>query len=367
MEGVSGSGARSMRYQRGVIIAAPVLLAAEKPPAEPPKPNCYEDGTTLCAWVWNQTKIDWLAKLSSWDGVSTVLTIVMIAIGAVITRWLVHRAISRVTEGAGDGKVPTILRPLRERAPEALAQATGLLSERRRQRARTIGSVLRSITSVVIFGVAVMLMLDQVGINLAPLLASAGIVGVALGFGAQNLVRDFLSGIFMMLEDQYGVGDIVDLGDASGTVEAVGLRITTVRDAHGVVWYVRNGEVIRVGNKSQGWAVVNVDVPVPFGTDVDRVQQVMQEAANTMASEDDWKVHLLAPPESLGVEQITANGMMLRSTVKTTSDAQWKVARELRARLTEAVGDAGITSGMVPPAPVPAPQGGANGGVAGPT
>jgi moderate conductance mechanosensitive channel len=359
-----------MRYQRGVSIpwsAAEISMqfAAETPKSAKP-PKCYEDGTTLCAWVWDQTKIDWLAKLSSWDGVSKILTIILIAVVAAIVRWLVHRAISRVTEGNGDIKVPTILRPLRERAPEAL-QATGLLSERRRQRARTIGSVMRSISSVLIFGVAVMLMLDQVGINLAPLIASAGIAGIALGFGAQNLVRDFLSGVFMMLEDQYGVGDIVDLGDASGTVEAVGLRITTVRDAHGVVWYVRNGEVIRVGNKSQGWAVVNVDVPVPFGTDVDRAQQVMQDAANALASEDDWKADLLAPPESLGVEQITPTGMMLRTTVKTTSDAQWRVARELRARLTEAVDDAGITSGMVPPAPVPAPQSGANGGVAGPT
>lgn len=354
-----------VRYERGVTIdAVPSWLAADTPP-KPTKPSCYESGDTLCAWVWDQTKLDWLAKLSSWDGVSKVFTIIGIAIGAVVLRWLVNRAISRVTNGSADGKVPAILRPLRERAPEALTQATGLLSERRRQRARTIGSVLRSLATAVIFGVAVMMMLDQVGINLAPLIASAGIVGVALGFGAQNLVRDFLSGIFMMLEDQYGVGDIVDLGEASGTVEAVGLRITTVRDAHGVVWYIRNGEVIRVGNKSQGWAVVNVDIPVPFGTDVERVQQVMQQAANTLAAEDEWKADLLAPPESLGVEQITASGMMLRTTVKTTSDAQWRVARELRARLTEAVDDAGVAPGMAPPVPAPVPP--ANGAPGGPT
>ncbi len=276
-------------------------------------------------------------------------------------RWLIHRAISRLTEGpSGDGKIPAILRPLRERAPESLREAAGLMSERRRQRARTIGSVLRSLASAGVFGVAVMMILAEIHINLAPLIASAGIVGLALGFGAQNLVRDFLSGIFMMLEDQYGVGDIVDLGEASGTVEAVGLRITTVRDAHGVVWYIRNGEVIRVGNKSQGWAVVNIDIPVPFGTDIELVQQVMQEAANTLASEDDWKPDLLAPPEALGVEQITANGMMLRVTVKTTSAAQWRVARELRARVSEAVDAAGITSGMVPAVPAVTPAANGN-------
>jgi small conductance mechanosensitive channel len=227
--------------------------------------------------------------------------------------------------------------------------------------------VLRSLSSAVIFGVAVMMMLDKVGINLAPLLASAGIAGIALGFGAQNLVRDFLSGIFMMLEDQYGVGDIVDLGEASGTVEAVGLRITTIRDAHGVVWYIRNGEVIRVGNKSQGWAVVNVDVPVPFGTDVEHVQRIMQKAANGLAAEDEWKPDLLAPPEALGVEQITASGMMLRTTVKTTSDAQWRVARELRGRLTEALDEAGVASGMSAPAPVPPPANGSPSNPSGPT
>ena len=357
-----------MRYEGRVIISISPLtwLAAEEPVVPKGAPTCYDNGETLCTWVYDQTHLGWLATLSSWNGISKIFTIIGIAIGAIVLRWLVNRAISRITDGSGGGKVPAILRPLRERAPEAL-QATGLLSERRSQRARTIGSVLRSLSSAVIFGVAVMMMLDQVGINLAPLIASAGIVGIALGFGAQNLVRDFLSGIFMMLEDQYGVGDIVDLGEASGTVEAVGLRITTVRDAHGVVWYIRNGEVIRVGNKSQGWAVVNVDIPVPFGTDIERVQQVMQQASSELAAEDTWKPDLLAPPEVLGVEQITASGMMLRVTVKTTSDAQWRVARELRARLTEAVDDAGITSGMSPAAPAPATSAGGNGGPAGPT
>src|SRR4029077_3961131 len=137
-------------------------------------------------------------------------------------------------------------------------------SERRRQRAEALGSVLRSFVSVTIFSIAIMLILGELGVNLAPLIASAGIAGVALGFGAQNLVKDFITGLFMLLEDQYGVGDVVDVGEASGTVEAVGLRITTIRDARGVLWYIRNGEIVRVGNRSQGWALVVVDVPVGF-------------------------------------------------------------------------------------------------------
>src|SRR6266542_6364311 len=165
--------------------------------------------------------------------------------------------------------------------PSALREATGLVSERRRQRAEALGSVMRSIASASIFVVAVMLVLGEVGVNLAPLLASAGVVGLAIGFGAQNLVKDFLAGLFMLLEDQYGVGDVIDVGDVSGAVEAIGLRITTIRDVRGVLWYIRNGEIVRVGNKSQGWAMVVVDVPIGFAS-VDRAVEVLRDAAAGM-------------------------------------------------------------------------------------
>ena len=170
--------------------------------------------------------------------------------------------------------------PLRERMPVSLQEATGLRSERRRQRAEALGSVLRSVASVTIFIVAVHDGPGRAGLDLAPLLASAGIAGVALGFGAQNLVKDFIAGLFMLLEDQYGVGDVVDVGEASGTVEAVGLRITTIRDARGVLWYIRNGEIVRVGNRSQGWALVVVDVPVGFAG-VEEATAVLRAAAAT--------------------------------------------------------------------------------------
>ena len=148
------------------------------------------------------------------------------------------------------------------------------MTPRRAQRARTIGSVLRSASSAVVGAIAVVMILAEFGVALGPILASAGIVGVALGFGAQNLVRDFLSGMFMLLEDQYGVGDIVDLGSANGTVEAVGLRITTVRDGNGTVWYVRNGEILRVGNKSQGFAVAVADLPLAHNADIAQATEI---------------------------------------------------------------------------------------------
>jgi small conductance mechanosensitive channel len=210
-----------------------------------------------------------------------------------------------------------------------------LLSERRRQRAETIGSILRSITSFAVLGLAFVLVLGELGINLAPIIASAGIVGIALGFGAQNLVKDFLSGIFMVLEDQYGVGDIIDLGEASGTVEAVGLRTTRLRDVHGTVWYVRNGEIIRVGNKSQGFAQVVLDVPMSHKADLERAGQLMKATADALWQDEDWQEYVLEEPKYLGVEQINADAVVLRLTVKTRPGEQWRVGRELRLRIKE--------------------------------
>src|SRR5690606_1086356 len=140
----------------------------------------------------------------------------------------------------------------------------------------------KSIISGVVLAVIVTMALSELGVNIAPIIASAGIIGLALGFGAQTLVKDFLSGIFMLVEDQYGVGDVVDLGEASGTVEAVSLRVTRLRDINGTVWYVRNGEVVRVGNMSQNWARAVLDITVTYDADLVRVRQVLAEVAAGM-------------------------------------------------------------------------------------
>ncbi|MGH3646492.1 MAG: mechanosensitive ion channel family protein [Micromonosporaceae bacterium] len=274
--------------------------------------------------------------------VITPLRILLIIVLALIARWLAHRAIRRLVRSTSGG-TPTVLRPLKERAP-VFAEATGLLSERRQQRAQTIGSLLRNVASIMIFAVAVLLILAELDFDLAPLLASAGIAGVAIGFGAQYLVRDVISGIFMIVEDQYGVGDTVDLGEASGTVEAVGLRVTTVRDIRGVVWYVRNGEVIRVGNKSQGWARVVIDVPIGFGTPVDDATEVIRTAATETAAEPSISTQLMEPPEIWGVEEMTPDGPVVRVVVRTVADAQWEVGRQLRRRVIDALNGAGITA-----------------------
>ncbi|MFL6128451.1 MAG: mechanosensitive ion channel family protein, partial [Mycobacteriales bacterium] len=261
------------------------------------------------------------------------LRILLIIVIALVVRWLVHRAISRAVRSTADSDVPIVLKPLKERLGNGLLDSAGLVSERRRQRAETVGSLLRSIASLVVGVLTLMLVFGEIGFQLGPFIAGAGIVGVALGFGAQNLVKDFLSGIFMILEDQYGVGDVVDLGETTGTVEAVGLRVSRLRDVNGTVWYVRNGEVLRVGNRSQGYAQVIVDLPVPYSADLTAVGAAMKAAADELAAEPAWQEAVLEAPELLGVEQIGEERVVLRLTVKVRPPDQWRLARELRRRI----------------------------------
>jgi moderate conductance mechanosensitive channel len=270
-----------------------------------------------------------------------IIVIILLAFGI---RWLLFRAINRLVRSTAESDPPAVLRPLKERRTNG-AEA-GVVTERRRQRAETVGSLLRSITSLVIGVLALMLVLGEVGFDLGPFIAGAGIIGVAVAFGAQNVVKDFLSGIFMVLEDQYGVGDVVDLGAASGTVEAVGLRVTRVRDGNGTLWYARNGEVLRVGNKSKGFALVTVDLPVPYGSDVDAAGEAMRAAADELVREEDIAESVLEEPQLLGVEEIDVErGVVLRLTVKVRPADQWRIARALRQRIADRLDETGIRRG----------------------
>src|ERR671932_908332 len=326
-----------------VMTASPsvITMAAADPGSAP---DCAD--YWLCQQVYEWSGAEWLAE-NARALIATPARILLIVVIAVVVRYLAHRAIRRLTDTTAVGPLPSILRARRLRAT-ALGDGAEQLTARRAQRAEAIGSVLRSAASIMVLGIAVVLVLGQLGINLAPILASAGVVGVALCFGAQNLVKDFIAGIGIILEDQYGVGDVVDLGAATGTVEAVGLRITRLRDSHGVVWYARNGEILRVGNKSQGFAQVVIDMPVAHDTDLERCRAVMQEVADAMYAEPEWADVLLAEPESLGVESITAAGVTLRLTVRATNADQWRVGRELRQRLNERF----VAEGFKAPAPL---------------
>jgi small conductance mechanosensitive channel len=273
------------------------------------------------------------------------IRIVIVILVALIIRAVLHRMINRLTTPVHVGDVPRILRPFKERVQNsAFLESTGLLSERRAQRAATVGSVLRSGVSFAIFVIAFMVILGELGIDLAPFIAGTSIIGVALGFGAQNIVKDFVSGMFMMLEDQYGVGDVIDFEKASGTVEAVALRTTRLRDINGTVWYVRNGEVVRVGNKSQGFAQVVLDVPLDPYADVPAASAAILDEAERMRAEDDWSGQFLGDPEMQGVESMTREETVLRLVARTRPGEQFQIARELRTRIRERLDSLDIPS-----------------------
>ncbi|WP_238840450.1 mechanosensitive ion channel family protein [Prescottella equi] len=243
---------------------------------------------------------------------------------ALVLRFVLHRVVDRATRERPGGE-PGLLRPLRERLPAGTRDSVA--AQRRAQRARTIGSVLKSGVSIVTLTWCVLQILTVFSVNVAPLVASAGVVGVALGFGAQNLVRDFLTGMFMLLEDQYGVGDIIDVGEASGTVETVSLRVTTIRDLNGTLWYCRNGEIARVGNMSQGHAVAVIDLPIAPGAAVPRATEVALTAAIEASEDEAIADAVLERPQMLGVNGVTAESVMLRLTARVKPGQQWAVQR----------------------------------------
>ncbi|MGW5649862.1 mechanosensitive ion channel family protein [Streptomyces humi] len=292
-------------------------------PAVPTLQDAQESATNAASWV-EQNWSTWLAI-----GLKVLLVLVI----AVMLRRVVLRAITKLIDRMN-------------RTAESAEGTTlgGLLvnAERRRQRSQAIGSVLRSVASFVILGTAALTALSAFQINLAPLLASAGVAGVAIGFGARNLVTDFLSGVFMILEDQYGVGDTIDAGVASGEVIEVGLRVTKLRGDNGEIWYVRNGEVKRIGNLSQGWATAGVDVTLRASEDLDQVRATLDEVAEKMAKEEPWNELLWSPIQILGLDSVLIDSMVVRLAARTMPGKALTVERELRWRIKRAFDAADI-------------------------
>jgi len=294
--------------------------------------------SVLTAASWHAVG-DWLLT----DGLRILVTLVL----AVALRWVIHRFIDRSVRlmTAKSARKQDQL----NRAGRLIADMSETSRERYVQRMTTVGSLLRSIVTFVMFGIAGLTIMALVGIPLAPLLASAGVGGVALGFGAQSLVKDFLSGIFMILEDQYGVGDVIDTGEAVGTVEEVSLRVTRLRDANGVTWYIRNGEVVRIGNKSQGSSNAVVDIPVAYDEDLDKVLATIRDVAEDMGHDTAWEDRLVDVPTVLGVEAMTGAMMTIRVIAACAPGQNWAVQRELRQRVKTALDAAGVKAPPVIP------------------
>ena len=290
---------------------------------------------TVCNFVLDNTGSDRAAWVANWL-IGTPLALIGLFLLGLAVRWVLHRLVDRLVKRAETGVLPARIHRMslgslgagRSSGSQELAVAN-----RRVQRAKTMGSLLKSIITGVIVAVVGTMMLSEVGVNVGPIIASAGIIGIALGFGAQSLVSDFLSGIFMIMEDQYGVGDEIDLGEAVGTVEAVSLRITRVRDVNGTVWYVRNGEITRVGNMSQNWARTVLDVAVAYHEDLLKVRHVLEDVAHDLWEDEDYKGVIIEEPSVWGVQELGIDGVVVRVALKTAPLEQWAVAREMRQRI----------------------------------
>jgi small conductance mechanosensitive channel len=299
---------------------------------------CGATPSWVCRKVYESSGSDTWAHVCDWI-VAKPLTILLIVLIALIVNAVLRRSIKRVVSR---------LTATSSSSPAALVGVPPVLlagrarSARREARAHTLGSVLRSSASIVVWVTALFAVFGVLDINLGPLIAGAGIAGIAIGFGAQSLVKDVVSGVFMLAEDQYGVGDIVDLGEASGTVEKVSIRSTRLRDVFGVVWYVPNGEIRRVANKSQEWARALLDVTVAYDTDVAAAERVIREVADEVAAEPEWAEDVLDPPEVWGIEGFGPNGIAIRLVIKTRPDKQYALMRELRRRLKDALDEAGV-------------------------
>ena len=312
---------------------------------------CGTDPDWLCRKVFEWTDNSDVAGIATWlvDRPVKVLVIVLLAL---LTRRIVHKAI--------DGLIDRLMseRSSEEKDAVRAAEASSSMlrrevlsgklaslrnrTDRARQRAKTLGMLFKSIASAAVGTVTLMMLLGEFDINLGPLLAGAGILGLGIGFGSQSLVRDLLSGIFMLIENQYGVGDYIDVGEANGTVESLGLRTTRLRDKYGTLWHIPNGEIRRVGNMSQVWAKAILDIDVAYDTDLDLAMETMKTVADGVWDEQLEAATIVEEPAISGVQNFGADAITIRLSVKTEPGEQWSTGRVLRKRIKEAFDEAGI-------------------------
>lgn len=324
-------------------VAAPLFAAALPAQAVDPKVEACgptPDQSVLCSVTFRITDNETAAEVA--DRFTTPVRILIIVVVAYlvvrVARFLIKRMVERLSSDTAQQRSEK----LRRRMGLSLLDTSPTPALRRVQRAETIGAVLRSVASILIWGTALITILRELGVDLTALVAGAGVVGVALGFGAQSIVRDFLAGLFMLVEDQFGVGDVIDAGPAIGTVEGVSLRTTRLRDVEGVVWHIPNGEIRRIGNQSMQWSRALLDVPVTIDTDIPTANRVIKRVADEMWQDDDYRNVILDEPEVWGVEELAPDRMLIRLVARTRPHEQWRVTRELRARIKAAFDEAGI-------------------------
>jgi len=269
---------------------------------------------------WKLRGLDYLIDLA--------VDIAGVVVGAFVF-WLLIRLIAQRIEKWGDDGRPE-------------------MHTAREQRAKTSAKLFRSVGRAVLVIVTVLLVLGQLGFNIGPLLASAGVVGLAVSFGSQSLVRDFVTGFFLQLEHQFALGDVVRIGAFEGTVENITLRLVYIRDASGALHIIPNGQITQVTNLTRAWGRVAVDVEVAW-RDVDRAERAVTQAAKGLGTDPAWADALLEPPRVLGIEKIGGGAVTLRTIARVDPYRRDDVARDLRLRIKRTLDEAGIVT-FVPPA-----------------
>lgn len=256
----------------------------------------------------------WL--LDFWQNYRVLVQVILILVSALVGRWVLLFFVRRTVKGIANSA---------KNSPLAQARVV--------QRAETMGSVLRNFITWSITLVTITMLLSAVGVDVTAFVAAAGLIGAGVGFGSQTLIRDLISGLFIVFEDQFGVGDSVNLGEVSGVVEAVGLRATQVRDDTGVLWYVRNGEILRVGNHSQGWSTATVDVALAPDSDWLKAKTVLEQAAATVHGSLKEKVK--GEPKVWAIHALSGDQTVIRVSQQTQAGAADAVARELRVEIKQ--------------------------------
>ena len=292
-------------------------------PLEVPDPNTE---TPLPTWWLDTLEV---LRVVGGNALAVALILASCIVIALILRLVIRRVVHRIVDSAKSKASVDDTQAL-ERSP--------LADMRLVQRTRTLGTILQNIVNVMLVVIAIVLVVNHLAPSLlGSLTLLTAAVGAGLGFGAQNIVKDVLNGMFLVAEDQIGIGDVVDLGLASGVVEYVSVRITQVRDVNGTLWYVRNGEVTRIGNMSQGWARAIIDIGVPADSDLEVVEQTMLETAQALAKDPKWRTRIVEKPELWGLEAITGEALVIRIVIKARANAKDDVAQELRKRLRTAL------------------------------
>lgn len=278
-------------------------------------------------------------------------TLVLAVVCRFLLRKLVRHAMFKADQRMGEHTTAEM-----GRSAQMVSTSEGLGASRGARRTKTLGSVLMSIADIVLLIIVVLSILNSVNINIRPALASAGIVGVAIGIGAQSLVKDFFNGAFIIIEDQYGVGDIIEVGKLKGTVRSVGFRVTELQDFNGEVWYLRNGDISTVGNVSQGYSQSTFTLPVSIEEDPKRVTRALNRMLKRLDAEPDWHNKMLEEPMLLGLTDVDDITASYQITIKCPPNQQWTVEREIRARALTIFSQRGIRTPYQLISTIPSPS-----------